>query len=180
MDSSRAGEPSTDCADCVRVRTSKPEKSVPRPREDIERVEENPRPFEDEDKAYRAAAEAAAERALERDRNSDWWKKLQAQTKPSPVARCERLPIHRDPTGKRKTCPLPTRGFKVLVEADQRGPSSELIECLDRADAELRNASAGLASVGSQLEALRQVAAGDAGPQPEVGACGSGSLVQEP
>lgn len=72
--------------------------------------------------------------------------------------------------------PVPSNGVLQALA----GPSSELIECLDRADAELRNASAGLASVGSQLEALRQVAAGDAGPQPEVGACGSGSLVQDP
>jgi len=93
----------------------------PMPKQQTERPALKPKklaehPVDEDEAAYRAAAEAAAERALERDRNSDWWKKLQTKAPKHRVERCDRLPIHRESELGDRTTPLPTRGFKVVAE----------------------------------------------------------------
>lgn len=67
-----------------------------------------------------AAAEAAAERALEHDRSAhgkDWWKKLQAPREARPVQRADRLSMYpRQKVLESGSSQLPVRGFKVLAE----------------------------------------------------------------
>lgn len=69
--------------------------------------------------------------------------------------------------------PVPTNG--VTEEAGM--PSKEeLTQCLDRADSELRGASERLASVGQQLQSMRDAVIG----QNTLSACSVGSFLQDP
>ncbi|CAJ1398280.1 unnamed protein product [Effrenium voratum] len=110
-----AAQPEAKASRESMVSTSSQPSRSQRPAELQRPVAQQLRPDEEE-AAFRAEAEAAVERALERDRNSDWWKKLQAAPKKHVPQRCDRLPIHRETASREDGCRLPTRGFKVLAE----------------------------------------------------------------